>query len=62
MNSQLKVIQAEKGKGKSATKSQEAADELAYLMTFNQSITQAKAKAMQDLSDFVFINIANILI
>ena len=40
MNSLLKVIQAEKGKGKSATKTQEGSDELAYRMTFNQSITQ----------------------
>ena len=29
-------------------------------MTFNQSITQAMARTMQDLSDFVFINMANI--
>ena len=41
MNSQLKVIQAEKGKGKWATKTQEGTDELALLMTFNQSITHA---------------------
>ena len=35
----LKVIQDEKAKGKSGTKTQEAADELAYLMAFNKSIT-----------------------
>ena len=44
MNSHLKVIQAEKGKGKSAIKTQEAADELAYLIQFNQSCTQAVAR------------------
>ena len=50
MNSQLKnkAGKAEKGKGKSATKTQEAAHKLAYLMTFNHSITQAVARAMQD--------------
>ena len=31
----------------------EAADELAYLMTFSQSITQAMARKTQDLSEFV---------
>ena len=40
MATYLKVIQAEKGKG---TKSQEAADEVAYMITFNQSITHAMA-------------------
>ena len=34
MATQLKIIQAKKVTGKSATKSQWAADELAYLMTF----------------------------
>ena len=38
-----RLIQGNKAKGKSATKTQEAADELACLMTFNQSITQAMA-------------------
>ena len=28
-------------------------------MTFNQSITQAIAGSMQDLSEFLFINLAN---
>ena len=60
MATQLNVIQDEKAKGKSATKAQEAADELTYYMTFNQSVTQAMARTMQDLLDFVFIYMANI--
>ena len=60
MATQLRVIQEDKAKGKSATKTQEAIDELAYLMTFNQSITHAMARAKNDLSDSVFINMANI--
>ena len=48
-----------KAKEKSDTKIQEAADELAYLTTFNQNITHDKVRTMQDLSDFVFINIVN---
>ena len=60
MATQLKVIQDEKAKGKSATKTCKAADELAYLIAFNQSVTHAMARTMQDLSDFVFINMANV--
>ena len=57
---QLKIIQDDKAKGKLATKTQVAADELAYLMTFNQSITHALARTMQDLSNLVFVNMTNI--
>ena len=35
-------------------------DELSYLMNFNQSISFAMARAMQDVSDFVFISMANL--
>ena len=56
----LKIIQEEKAKGKLAIRTQTATDELANLMTFNQSITQAIPRTMQDLSDFVFINNANV--
>ena len=40
-----KISQDDKAKEKSATKTQEAADELVNLMTFNQSITHAMAIA-----------------
>ena len=33
--------------------------ELEYLTTFNRSISQAMARTMQDLSEAVFINMAN---
>ena len=59
MVSQLKVIQGDKSKGKSS-KVHRAAEELAYLITFNQSITQAMARTMQDFSEGVFINVANL--
>ena len=35
-------------------------DELKYLMDFNSSITQAAAKTMEHLSEFVFISIGNL--
>ena len=60
MTAQLKVIRDDKAKGKSSVKAQEATEELNYLMNFNQSITFVIAKTMQDLSDFVFINMVNI--
>ena len=34
-------------------------DELDYLVTFNRSISQAMARTMQDLSEGVFISMAN---
>ena len=37
-----------------------AVDELEYLMTFNRSITQAMIRTMQDLSEGIFINMANL--
>ena len=60
MASQLKIIKSAISKGKSASKLHEAADDLDYLVTFNRSITQAMARTMQDLSDGVFINVANL--
>ena len=60
MASQLKVLQNNKGKGKSTGKSHQAVEELDFLVTFNKSITQAMARTMQDLSDGVFINVANL--
>ena len=38
---------------------QQAVDELEYLATFNRSISQAMARTMQDLSEGVFISMAN---
>ena len=60
METQLMVIQSVISKGKSSSKLHQAADELDYLITFNRSITQAVACTMQDLSDGVFINVANL--
>ena len=60
MTSQLKIIQSVTSKGKSSSKLHQATDELDYLVTFNRSITHAMARTMQDLSDGVFINVANL--
>ena len=60
MSNQLKVIQGFTAKGKSSPKLTQAADELDFLVTFNRSITQAMARTMQDLSDGVFVNMANL--
>ena len=60
MASQLKIIQGVTCKGKSATKVSQAADELDFLVTFNHSIIQAMARTMQDLSEGVFVNVANL--
>ena len=56
MQAQLKTLHSE-SKGKSSTKVSAATDELQYLMDFNASITQAAAKIMEHLTDFVFISI-----
>ena len=60
MVAQLKLIQSVTSKGKSASKITQAADELDFLVTFNRSITQAMARTMQDLSEGVFVNVANL--
>ena len=59
MQQKLKAIQTE-CKGKSASKVAMASDKLQYLMDFNASISQAMAKTMEHLSDFVFVSIANL--
>ena len=59
MNSQLKAVRLE-GKGKGSTRSSEALDELQHLMEFNSSITQSAAKAMEHLTDFVFVTMGNL--
>ena len=58
MQSQLKTIRSE-SKGKASKKVSDASDELQFLMNFNSSITQAAAKTMEHLTDFVFITMGN---
>ena len=58
MNSQLKTLRLD-SKGKSSEKAKQAVSELEYLTTFNRSVSQAMARTMQDLSEAVFINMAN---
>ena len=60
MSTQLMIIQGVTAKGKSSRKLQQATDKLDFLVTFNRSITQAMARTMQDISDGVFINVANL--
>ena len=59
MSSQLKVIQGEHSKGKSADKGGGATEELLYLMPFNSSISQCMEKTMEHLSDFAFVSMYN---
>ena len=59
MISQLKTVRLE-SKGKGSTKSSEALDELQHLMEFNSSIKQSAAKAMEHLTDFVFVTMGNL--
>ena len=59
MQTQLKAIQTE-NKGQSTSKISTATDELQYLLDFNASVCQAMAKSMEHLSDFVFVNMANL--
>ena len=58
MQDQLKTLRSE-SKDKVSTKVSAAADELQYLMDFNGNITQAAAKAIEHLTDFVFISMGN---
>ena len=59
MKDQLKILKAE-NKGKGSSKAAAAAEELNYLMDFNSSITQAAAKSMEHLSEFVFVTMGNL--
>ena len=59
MSSQLKILQSEHSKGKSADKVSGAIKELQYLMSFNSSITQCMAKTIEHLSDFAFVSMYN---
>ena len=58
MATQLQTLRLD-SKGKSSEKMKQAVNELEYLTTFNRSISQAMARTMQDLSEGVFINMAN---
>ena len=58
MSTQLKTLRLD-SKGRSSEKMKQAVNELEYLTTFNRSISQAMARTMQDLSEGVFINMAN---
>ena len=60
MATQLRIVQNGNPKEKSDSKTHEATEELVYLMTLIQSITQAMARTLQDLSDCVFIKMANL--
>ena len=59
MQDQLKTLLSE-SKGKGSSKVSSAADELQFLMDFNSSITQAAAKSMEHLSEFVFVTMGNL--
>ena len=59
MSAQVKTLNLDKTKGKSSERIKQAVDELDYLVTFNRSISQAMARTMQDLSEGVFISMAN---
>ena len=59
MQSLLKTIRSE-GKGKGSSKVSEATEELQFLMDFNASITQAAAKTMEHLTEFVFFTMGNL--
>ena len=59
ISSQFKTLHSDKSKDKSSERMQQAVDSCEYLVTFNQSISQAMARTMQDLSEGVFISMAN---
>ena len=60
MVTQLKSLRSDSSKGKSAERTQQAIEELEYLVTFNRSISQAMQRTMEDLSEGVFISMANL--
>ena len=49
----------DKSKGKSSERMQQPVDELEYFVTFNQSISQAMARTMQDLLEGVLNTFLN---
>ena len=60
MVTHLKTLRVDKAKGKTAERMQQAVEELEYLVTFNWSISQAMQRTMQNLSEGVFISMANL--
>ena len=60
MQTQLRVLQTEQAKRKSAGKVGGTTEELQYLMNFSTSITQCVAKAMEHLLDFACVSMANV--
>ena len=60
MVTQLKSLWVDSTKDKTAERTQQAVEELEYLGTFNRSISQAMQRTMQDLSEGVFISMANL--
>ena len=56
----LKALQTELSKGKSSVKAQTTLDELHYLASFNQNVSFAMGKSLQHLSDFIFVQMANL--
>ena len=59
MQNQLRSLRSD-CKGKGSSKSSNTMDKLKYLMDFNSNITQAAAKTMEHLSEFVFISMGNL--
>ena len=59
LSTQLKNLHLERGKGKSSERTQKAVEELEYLVIFSWSISQAMARTMEDLSEGIFITMAN---
>ena len=57
-DAQLKTLHLDK-KGKFSERTKQAIDKLDYLVTFDRSISQPMARTMQDLSEGVFISMAN---
>ena len=60
MVTQLKSLRVDTAKGKAAERTQQAVEELEYLVTFYRSLSQAMQCTMQDLSEGVFISMANL--
>ena len=60
LQTQLRALQSENIKGKSAGRAEIATDELQYLINFSYSVTQRVAKAMEHLSDFSFVSLAHV--
>ena len=60
MKTQLRILQSKQTKGKLGGKAGAATEELQYLINFSNSVTQRVSKAMEHLSDFTFVSMANL--